>query len=536
MLDINDILAQPLEQETADDLQARDSLTTRYNNRELILTPEQTDFIATKLSSKLWRMNNLYTIRNKDGQKQKLKLNASQTKVLTKYKHNKKIILKSRQQGISTLFLAYNLDDCLFKSGYNAGIQSYGQDESDKLSNRARLMWEDLDPNIKELLGLSVVSDNQKGITFSNGSILKIGNFRGDTLQSLHVSELAKIAKKYPDKAQELKTGAFQAVSTNNKITIESTAEGKSGLFYDMWVKAEHIANTQGQLTPLDYEAIFLSWMEDPDCQLNFEVVIPNTIAKYLANLEKTLDIQLTDAQKWWYAKKYEELGDDIKQEYPSTPEEAFEAAKDGTYYSKFFNDYVVKKNRLLKNLYDPELKVNVAFDLGMNDTMVLIFFQLYRQELRIIDEYHNSGEAIAHYVDAMNEKPYKYGDFIFPHDASVRSLNDAKSRVEIFEELGVYGIVLPRSDIHSGIELVRKWIPSIYMDASLAYIIDTFRNYTKQWNDKANTWSNTPLHNEWSNPADAIRYMCQSLPRLLLSPIKGTPFKTSPRSKGYDI
>lgn len=517
-------------EESQEDLKQRETLANSYNHRELNLTEEQQQFINEKLSSKLWRLNNLYTIRDKNGQKRTLKLNASQNKVLTKYKHNKKVILKSRQQGISTLFLAYNLDDCLFKPGYNAGIQSYGLDESDKLSMRARLMWEDLDPNIKGLMQLDVVSDNQKGITFSNGSILKIGNFRGDTLQSLHVSELAKIAKKFPDKAKELKTGAFQAVSTKNKITIESTAEGKNGLFWEIWNKAETNQLLGLPITPLDFEPIFLSWMEDPDCQLSFEVEVPKTLDDYF----KKLNVPLTNEQRWWYAKKKEELGEDMQQEYPSTPEEAFEAAKDGTYYSKLFKECVIKHQRLIKNLYDEMLPVNVAMDLGMNDTMVLIFFQTYRRELRIIDEYHNSGEAIAHYVEVIKSKPYRYENFIFPHDATVRSLNDNKSRVDIFREHGIYGSILPRGEIHNGIELVRAWLPYTYIDISLQYIIDTFNNYSKEWNERAGTWASKPLHNEWSNPADAIRYMCQSLPKLVSTINSQAPNRMV--NQGYDI
>ena len=523
-------------EETAEDLKARAGLTNSYDHRELNLTDEQQEFISSKLSSKLWRLNNLYTIRDKNAVKRTLKLNDAQLKVLTKFKHNKKIILKSRQQGISTLYLAYNLDDCLFKPGYNAGIQSYGLDESDKLSIRARLMWEDLDPNIKELMELKVVSDNQKGITFSNGAILKIGNFRGDTLQSLHVSELAKIAKKFPEKAKELKTGAFQAVSTKNKITIESTAEGKNGLFWEIWSKAETRIALGQALTPLDFQPIFLSWMEDPDCQLDFEVVISSSLNSYFTSLEELLSITLTDKQKWWYSKKKEELSDDMQQEYPSTAEEAFTAAKDGTYYSKMFRDHVIKNKRIIAKLYDENLNVNVAMDLGMNDTMVLIFFQLYRKELRIIDVYYNSGEAIGHYAEVIKSKPYKYDAFIFPHDANVRSLNDAKSRVDIFREHGIRGRVLPRSDVHDGIELVRSWIPYTYIDEDLQYIIETYNSYSKEWNDRTGMWNNKPLHNEWSNPADAIRYMCQSLPKL--SDGYKTPERAVYRykSQGYDV
>jgi len=485
----------------------------------LELTEEQQDFIKNKLSSKLWRMNNLYKIRDKSGTLVTLKLNSAQNKVLTLFRHIRKIILKSRQQGISTLYLAYNLDDVLFKPGYQAGIQSYGLDESDKLSKRATLMWEKLDPMVKELMGLKLETNNSKGMSFSNGAVLKIGNFRGDTLQSLHVSELGKIAKKYPEKAKELKTGAFQAVSKDNKITIESTAEGTSGLFYEMWQKAELLADEGRELSPLDFQAIFLSWLEDPDCNLDFEVTIPSEITKYFTELENLLDITLTQTQKWWYAAKYDELGEDMTQEYPSTAEEAFQAAKDGAYYGKYYRDNIVKRQRLIKGIYDPNLPVYVVYDLGYNDTMVAIFFQHFHDGVRIIDEYHENGEAIKHYTKMMDDKRAKLGYNIqqpiyLPHDAEVHSLNDGKSRSEIFRENGYRNEVLPKISIYEGIELVRDWTENMWIDDSLKYVKDTFINYSKEWDDKSGTWKKSPKHDEYSNPADAIRYMCQVLKR----------------------
>ena len=173
------------------------------------LTPEQ----KKNLTSKLWRLNHLYTIVTKNTKKVIMKLNYSQHQILQKYKHQRKIILKSRQQGISTLFLAYNLDSCITKHNYSAGVQSYGQDEALKLSQRAQLMWNEIPAAFKNALGVELLKCNQDGMFFSNGSVLRIGNFRGDTLQSLHVSELGKIAIKYPEKARELKTGAFEAVN-----------------------------------------------------------------------------------------------------------------------------------------------------------------------------------------------------------------------------------------------------------------------------------------------------------------------------------
>ena len=105
--------------------------------------------LVENLSSKLWRLDNLYYIKDKNSNIGPMRLNASQYKVLTKYKHKRKIILKSRQQGISTLYLAYNLDSCIFEDGTEAGIQSYGQNEAEKLSMRAELMWEHFPQSIK---------------------------------------------------------------------------------------------------------------------------------------------------------------------------------------------------------------------------------------------------------------------------------------------------------------------------------------------------------------------------------------------------
>ena len=177
-------------------------------------------FVQNYLSRTEWRLDNLYTIINKEDKKQILRLNYAQ-KVLLGVTHPKTITLKSRQQGISTFKVAEGLDKCIYNDYTQAGIQSYGQSESKKLYKKALLMWEEYDKDILDILDIRLVSANAEGLTFSNGSVLKIGNFRGDTLSSLHVSELAKIAKKFPEKADELNTGAFEAVSTNSSISID---------------------------------------------------------------------------------------------------------------------------------------------------------------------------------------------------------------------------------------------------------------------------------------------------------------------------
>ncbi len=498
------------------------------------------DFIKTKLSSKLWRLDNLYTIEDKDGTKQIMNLNTSQLKVLKKFKHNRKIILKSRQQGISTLFLAYYLDNCIFGEGYSAGIQSYGQDESTKLQRRAELMWDEFPEDIKKILNIKLVSNNLKGMSFSNRSIFKIGNFRGDTLQGFHVSELGKIAIKFPEKAKELKTGAFQAVSSKNKITVESTAEGKTGMFYEMWHKAELIAKTKRPLTPLDFQAIFLSWLEDSDCQLSTEYPLDKQVINYINYIEKLKKIKLTIYQKNWLAAKMGELGDKFNQEYPATSEMAFAQSIEGTYYENEFRNL-----KIINNSYDNNLKVHSSFDLGMNDTFSIGFFQVYPDgKVKIIGEYANSGYGLEHYRDIFLAVTAKFGwvhgSTYVPHDIKVRELIAGKTRWTALKELGFNPILVNKHIIQDGIEVTRQFLKTVEIDETCELIIGCIQNYRKRYDSKYRVFLNTPVHDEHSHPADMIRYMAMGIKYKPITDIYirdyKPPVSTALLSRGFDI
>ena len=528
-----------IEPETLKEARARKKLEKSYAERKISLTAEQQNFVDNKLASKLWRMDNLYRIRDKDAVERILKLNPAQKKILTQFKHNKKIILKSRQQGISTLYLAYYLDSCLFVPGFQAGIQSYGQDEADKLAKRALLMWEKFDEDIKELLGLKLVSNNQKGMTFSNGSILKIGNFRGDTLQGLHVSELGKIAKKYPEKAKELKTGAFQAVGKNSKITIESTAEGKSGLFYEMWTAAELHKKLGKKLGPFDFEPIFIGWLEDPDCNISHEEEIPDELAIYFAKIEKELNIKLTDTQKWWYASKKKELTNDMQQEYPTTAKEAFEQSIEGTYYK---HEY--ERLTLADNTYDENLLVHSAFDLGMNDTFSIGFFQKHPGgQVKIIGEYMNSGYGLQHYWDvfcALNKKfGWVHGITYVPHDSKVRELIADKTRWVAMKELGFNPVLVTKHRIMDGIEATRQFLKTVIIDKECTVILEAIQNYRKKYDRKFDVFLDAPVHDEYSHTADMLRYMAMGNKNKEITEIYvHNKFKISTYllNKGFDV
>lgn len=477
------------------------------------------EFEKRYLSSKLWRLNNVYTIVDKYGNATIFRMNKAQHKVYAASRqHPRLIILKSRQQGISTLWLVSFFDDAIFASNYNIGLMAQGTDEAATLLERVKLLWSNLDPDIKNFANVAAGKDNSKEVSFSNGSKMFIRvSFRSATLQRLHVSEFGKIANAYPKRAKEVKTGSLQALAKGNTGVIESTAEGRND-FKTMWDGAV-IAFESGQLAPKDFRPVFLSWLDDPDCTLDVYQTADNDALEYFKQIEFLTKITITQEQRNFWISQRRELGGDIFQEYPATPEEAFAASRDGTYYSRIFNESCVRKGGIVKDLYDPNLDTDLYFDLGVDDYTVMCWVQWYRGQYRIVKEYWNNGYDIEHYIDEAMQAGIPVREAVFPHDVKVRQLasgsshgSRAKTRYMIineylkFHELKWRTRIIAKSNIADGIEAVRRMIPQMKIDASCTYMIDCFNNYSKEWDDKLQVWKKTPVHDEFSHGADTAR------------------------------
>ena len=481
------------------------------------------EFERVYLKSKLWRLNNIYTIIDKDGNPCTFRMNYAQHKVYAATRaHPRVIILKSRQQGISTLWLVSYFDDAVFSRNLNLGLMAQGADEAATLLERAKDLWERLNPSIKEFMQVRLTKDNTKEFAFSNKcSIFIRTSFRSTTLQRLHISEFGKIANANPKRAKETKTGTLQALGKGNTGIIESTAEGRNEFKY-MW-DASIIALHSGQMAPKDFYPVFLSWLDDPDCSLDVPQAEDKEAREYFEDLETKLGIVVRpDQRNFWIAQR-RELQGDIFQEYPATPEEAFTAARDGSYFSRLFNEECVRKGKVRSGIYDPNLDTEVTLDLGVDDYFVVLFHQWYRGEWRIVDEYWNNGYGLEHYVDIIEARGYNVVNYNCPHDMAVRELGSkgrgglAKSREDIlqdyFDQEGITAniTVLAKTGIEAGIQAVRRMIPKMVIDPKCEYLIDCLNNYSKEWDDKLQVWKKTPLHNEYSHGADVLRQIAIS-------------------------
>src|SRR5690606_22606145 len=368
------------------------------------------------LSSKEWRLNNLYRIVDKDGNSIPFRLNAVQQNALS-IAHKRKLFLKARQLGMSTFAVIDALDDVIFSENLSAGIVSYSIEHAQHIFKKIIGHALDTFPDkLKPFLGITARSARE--ITFSNGSSLRVDTtLRGGSYQNVLVSEFGKTCARYPQKAEEIVTGTLQAIGSSGKVTIESTGEGSDGYFAEMVIAADQHKNES--LTDLDYWLCFYPWYCDTSYKIDASAVkIDAQLAEYFRKIESEQSITLTQEQKVWYAVQARTLGDKIKQEYPSTISEAFLSKSDAYYFAESIKKAWDERRCLYTPLYDALQPVYVAIDIGLNDLTVVIFFQLCHGEIRIIDYYEDSNKDVPFYAHFLqNDKKYLYHTIFLPHE-----------------------------------------------------------------------------------------------------------------------
>lgn len=456
-----------------------------------------------------WRLNHLYHIIDKSGAKQVFTMNWAQKSLYDDLWYCN-LILKARQLGISTFVCLLFLDRCLFNSNQHAGIIAHTREDAEMLFRRVKFAYDNLPAEIKALR--PVCMDNARELQLSNGSTLRVGtSMRSSTLQYLHISEFGKICAKYPDKAREIITGSLNAIASGQYVFIESTAEGREGYFYEMCKEAQAARDANKQLSPLDFRFHFFPWWLHKDYKLDSEVQVEHPCNDYFDTLESQINLKLDPSQKAWYMKRASTQGEDMKREFPSTPDEAFEVSNEGLYYGKQIAESR-KEGRIRRVYYDANVPVHTAWDLGYNDSTAIWWYQLCGQEIHLLEYYEHNGEPLTHYLHIVKCKPYSYGKHIVPHDATVHEYSTGLSRVEVARNHGVIFTIAPNIALIEGIDAVRNILNRCWFDETKCLTgIKALENYKKEWNDSYGCWANKPLHNFASHGADAFRMMTVS-------------------------
>jgi phage terminase large subunit len=201
----------------------------------------------------------------------------------------------------------------------------------------------------------------------------------------------------------------------------------------------------------------------------------------------------------------------------------SFNAALLGTFYGREMTD-VRNEDRIIEVEAMPDQLVHTAWDLGVGDDTSIWWWQNRGQQLVLLDHYAASGHGLEHYLDQIEQREKKYdwkrGSAYVPHDAKVKEWGSGRTRVETMSALGLRPILVPLATIDDGINAVRRTLPlCVFHPRCEDGGISALEQYRREWDDEKKCFTQKPLHDWSSNPADAFRYLSQAwrpAPRLV--------------------
>ncbi|PIR88364.1 MAG: hypothetical protein COU09_02730, partial [Candidatus Harrisonbacteria bacterium CG10_big_fil_rev_8_21_14_0_10_44_23] len=250
------------------------------------------------------------------------------------------IILKARQEGVSTFTEGMIFQDTALKPNVNSLIIAHEPESTEAIFEMSKLFYDMMPEAIKPMKRY----DNKKQLVFDNpdekernskpglrsrmviatAGKIKIG--RGLTIHNFHGSEVA-----FWKNGKDLMLSVMQAIPDlpNTMVVLESTANGFGGdgeYFYNMVQDALAKKN--------DYELIFLPWSLMPKYSMPFfgeeeTKKFAETLDAYEKDIRKNFNLTLEQLnwRRWAIKNKCGGDTDKFKQEYPITIEEAFVAS-----------------------------------------------------------------------------------------------------------------------------------------------------------------------------------------------------------------
>lgn len=265
----------------------------------------------------------LFFIQDKEGKKVPFKFTPAQEFLDTSdnpYGRVRVIIAKARQKGFTASICGKFSIRCMGREGIRSAVVSHEASATQRIMDR-------VDYYLKNMEGPSPIfgrhsrtemyfEKTQSSYYIGTAGAKAFG--RGDTITDLHCSEYA-----WWDDPVKHSAGLFQAVPHSGRIYIESTGNGRNNDFYYIWEHAEEMG----------FKRLFYPWFADVEYSLPLPINKtswkPDTTRHnpYLSEIKKKH--KLSDEQMVWYENKLRELREDLalmQQEYPSEPEECFQA------------------------------------------------------------------------------------------------------------------------------------------------------------------------------------------------------------------
>jgi len=168
--------------------------------------------------------------------------------------HRFNIILKSRQQGLSTLAAAYSVWLAIFKKEQSILIIATKLKIAQNFIVKVKSMLRSLP---KWLILPEMVSNNKQEIVFNTGSQIKAIPTSEDAGRSESLSLLIVDEAAFVRNFDMIWTGIYPTLSTGGRAIILSTPNGAGGQYYKLYTQAEAGLN--------EFNAIKIPWHFNPD-------------------------------------------------------------------------------------------------------------------------------------------------------------------------------------------------------------------------------------------------------------------------------
>lgn len=294
-------------------------------------------------------MDNLYFIITKDGKKEPFQMNRAQAHFFDTYlnvptPYHRHCILKSRQLGFTTFIDIFILDEILFNTNKEGLIIAHKVEDATQIfdkkidfairnmASEVRGAFFKINQNSARKIQVTIDYGPELG---STSSIAVSVSGRSGTYHYVHISEFAKMCVAFPKRAEEVETGTFPAVPFDGFIFIESTAEGMAGRFYEIF---QENWNSRDKITPqlsqVQFLPHFYNWQYDDMEMKKIKDCIPTWEMDEceIDWAEYQREHNLTDKEITYYYMRWQQFGGKggteavkkLKQEYPTTAEEAF--------------------------------------------------------------------------------------------------------------------------------------------------------------------------------------------------------------------
>ena len=201
-----------------------------------------------------WRLSNLYWIVDKRGRRVLFKPNPPQADFLKNTLKGGISFSRRDSSGFRHSPVSSLSTSVFFYNDQAALVVAHTRDDAEKLfASKILYAWRNLPENIRARRPTS--HQTQSLIRWQHGSTIQVSNSgRSGSFTRVHVSEFGKLCARFPDRAREVVTGTFPAAG-KNPITIESTAEGQEGYFYQFY---EQAIRGEGQ-----FKLHFFPWWRD---------------------------------------------------------------------------------------------------------------------------------------------------------------------------------------------------------------------------------------------------------------------------------